>query len=75
MNLHLSEIISDIMEPIVETLEGGEEVISSEDLQANLEALTRTTKSGIAGHGGGQFGMMMLKHVLSVKVMKDMSMT
>ena len=44
MNLHLSEIISDIMEPIVETLEGGEEVISSEDLQANLEGLNKDNK-------------------------------
>ena len=39
MNLHLSEIISDILEPIVENIPGGEEVISSEDLQANFEEL------------------------------------
>ena len=37
MNLHLSEIISDILEPIVETLTEGEEVISTEDLVANVE--------------------------------------
>ena len=41
MNLHLSEIISDILEPVVETLPGGEEVISSEDLQANFEEVNK----------------------------------
>ena len=37
MNMHLSEIISDILEPIVETLTDGDEVISTEDLVANIE--------------------------------------
>ena len=44
MNLHMSELISDILEPIVETIPGGEEVISSEDLQANLEDLNKSNK-------------------------------
>ena len=39
MNLYLSEIISDILEPIVETLAGGEEVISTEDLLARIDKL------------------------------------
>ena len=37
MNLHLSEIVSDIIEPLVGVLEGGREVISCEDLTARLE--------------------------------------
>ena len=39
MNLHLSEILSDILEPLVETLEYGDEVISTEDLLAQVKAL------------------------------------
>ena len=38
MNLHLSEIISDILEPLVETL-GGDEVISTEDMLALVDIL------------------------------------
>ena len=37
MNLHLSELVSDILEPLVETIREGEEVISTEDLIANTE--------------------------------------
>ena len=34
MNLHLSGLVSDILETLVETIEGGEEVISTEDFLA-----------------------------------------
>ena len=39
LNVHLSEIVSDILEPIVGVLKGGREVISTEDLLANCEDL------------------------------------
>ena len=39
MNLYLSEVVSDIIEPIVGTIEGGEEVVSTEDLLANIEGI------------------------------------
>ena len=39
MNLHISEIISDLVEPLVDTFDGGREVISTEDLIANIEDL------------------------------------
>ena len=39
MNLHLSEVVSDILEPLVGTLEEGEEVISTEDLLAKIDKL------------------------------------
>ena len=42
MNLYLSEVVSDIIEPIVGTIEGGEEVVSTEDLLANIEGLNRS---------------------------------
>ena len=41
MNLHMSEIISDILEPLVETIKGGVEVISTEDLLARIEELNQ----------------------------------
>ena len=39
MNLHLSELLSDILEPVVGTLDGGTEVISTEDLLAQVDEL------------------------------------
>ena len=39
MNLHMSEILSDILEPIVENIPGGEEVISTEDFLARIDEL------------------------------------
>ena len=37
MNLHISEVISDILEPMIGRVTGGGEVISTEDNLANLE--------------------------------------
>ena len=49
MNMHLSEILSDILEPIVGTLEGGEEVISTEDLLARIDELNMKFKGWYEG--------------------------
>ena len=38
MNLHLSELVSDLLEPVVGTL-NGTEVISTEDLLAQIDEL------------------------------------
>ena len=37
MNLHLSELVLDILEPLVETIVGGEELISTEDMVAHFD--------------------------------------
>ena len=37
MNLHISEVVSDIIEPMVGRVEGGKEVISTEDTLASFE--------------------------------------
>ena len=37
INLHLSEVVSDILEPMVDRVEGGSEVISTEDTLARFE--------------------------------------
>ena len=42
MNLHLSEIISETLEPVVDSYRGGFEVISTEDLIAKLSELNRS---------------------------------
>ena len=42
MNLYLSEVISDLVEPLVDTCIGGREVISTEDLLARLVELNKT---------------------------------
>ena len=39
LNMNLSEIVSDVLEPMVGTLEGGFEVISTEDMVANIEGV------------------------------------
>ena len=39
MNLHLSELVSDILEPVVGSLVGGTEGISTEDLLAQIDEL------------------------------------
>ena len=40
MNFHLSEINSDILEPLVENFKGGKEAISTEDMLAKVELMT-----------------------------------
>ena len=44
LNLHLSEIVSDILEPLAENLVDGVEVISTEDLLALVEELNLSMK-------------------------------
>ena len=39
INLHLSEIVSDVLDPVVGTYVGGKEIISTEDLLARAEIL------------------------------------
>ena len=39
INLHLSEIVSDILDPVVANYRGGKEVISTEDMVARVEIL------------------------------------
>ena len=55
MNLHLSEIISDIQEPIENTIKGGEEVISSEDLQVNMIELNKKNKGETKTHDDEEY--------------------
>ena len=42
MNIHLSEVLSEIIEPLVDAYEGGDEIISTEDFKARIE----TTNEG-----------------------------
>ena len=37
MNIHLSEVLSEIIEPLVDAYEGGDEIISTEDFKARIE--------------------------------------
>ena len=41
MSLHISEIVSDILEPLVGRVQGGQEVISTEDTIAQLEGINQ----------------------------------
>ena len=42
VNVHVSEIFSDMIEPVVELVEGGREVVSTEDLLARVEELNES---------------------------------
>ena len=44
MNMHLSEIISEIVEPLVDEFEGGFETISTEDMQARFIGLNEVNE-------------------------------
>ena len=44
MNLHISEIVSDILEPMVGRVEGGQEVISTEDSLSSFEDINENMK-------------------------------
>ena len=39
INLHISEIVSDLLDPVVMVFKEGREVISTEDMVARLEIL------------------------------------
>ena len=45
MNLHISEVISEMIEPMVDAFVGGEEVISTEDLKAKMEKLNEENEN------------------------------
>ena len=45
MNLHISEILSEIVEPIVDAYIGGNEIISTEDMKAEIEIINDEQKS------------------------------
>ena len=44
INMHISEMISDILDPVVSTYDGGKEIISTEDMVARLEILNDGNK-------------------------------
>ena len=44
MNIHISEVLSDILEPMVDAYEGGQEIISTEDCKARIENLNEANK-------------------------------
>ena len=44
INLHISEVVSDILDPVVELVEGGKEIISTEDMVAKVEMLNDKMK-------------------------------
>ena len=45
MNLHISEVLSEIIEPMVDMYEGREEIISTEDMKARFEAVNEANKN------------------------------
>jgi hypothetical protein len=45
LNMNLSEVVSDVLEPIVGTIEGGFEVISTEDMLAHLEEVNEEMRA------------------------------
>ena len=45
MNMHMSEVISDFIEPVVDTFEGGLEIISTEDMLARIDILNEKMKN------------------------------
>ena len=44
VNMHLSEIVSDVLDPVVGTYKGGMEIISTEDLLARIDIINEETK-------------------------------
>ena len=44
INLHISEIVSDVLDPVVTNIKGGREVISTEDMVAHTEILNERNK-------------------------------
>ena len=68
VNLYLSEIVSDILEPLVGMIEGGREVISMEDLAANIEDMNKSQEgwTNFQLVGGTDMEGGVTKHVDSV---------
>ena len=44
MNIHISEVISEMVEPMVDAFEGGKEIISTEDMKARIEIINEGNK-------------------------------
>ena len=44
INLHISEIVSDILDPLVSTYIGGREIISTEDMVAKVEIMNTSNQ-------------------------------
>ena len=44
MNLHLSEVVSDLVEPLVDRYIGGRECISTEDMLARFNGMNKGNK-------------------------------
>ena len=44
MNIHISEVLSEILDPMVDAYEGGQEIISTEDCKARIENLNEANK-------------------------------
>ena len=42
INMHLSELVSDILDPVVSIHKGGREIISTEDMVARAERLNES---------------------------------
>ena len=57
MNIHISEALSEVIEPMVEAFEGGNEIISGEDFMAQVEAHNEEFKNWnkSLGISGGNF--------------------
>ena len=57
INLHISEIVSDILDPIVASYRGGKEIISTEDMVARLEIKNESNRgwSPTSYWGGKKF--------------------
>ena len=62
LNMNLSEVVSDIIEPMVGTMEGGFEVISNEDMIAKLEGVNYHMRDWTTSHAWE--GVREGKHIL-----------
>ena len=49
MNIHISEVVSEIIEPVVETFVGGLEIISTEDMLAHIDELNEKNENWTPG--------------------------
>ena len=52
MNIHISEVVSEVIEPLVETFVGGLEIISTEDMLAHIDELNEKNENWTPVVGG-----------------------
>ena len=74
MNLHISELVSKILEPIVDTFEGGCEKISTEDVLASIDSLNEQFKTGVRNPGGNLLRMKNLMFVQNAILKVNLSL-